>query len=64
MAPPATGFCRQEELFSMEDYVGEYDVDLDDQRFVMVRSLQDVETTPSLVIVQNFFEELKRLVPN
>ena len=52
------------ELFSMEDYVGEYDVDLDDQRFVMVRSLQDVEATPSLVIVQNFFEELKRLVPN
>ncbi len=48
----------------MDDYMGSYDVDLDDQRFVMVRSLQDVEATPSLVIVQNFFEALKRLFPN
>ena len=48
----------------MDDYMGSYDVDLDDQRFVMVRILQDVEATPSLVIVQNFFEVLKSLVPN
>ena len=61
---PSFAVGRQVELFSMDDYVGSYDVDLDDQRFVMVRSLQDVETTASLVIVQNFFEELRRLVPN
>ena len=40
----------------------------DDERFLMARQYQgdaQEEVTPSrLILVQNFFEELKRLVPN
>ncbi len=38
-----------------------YDVTADDQRFVMIR-LPDESS--ELIVVENFFEELKRLVPN
>ena len=45
-----------------------YDVAPDDQRFLMARSYQQEAvsnaTGPRYVLVQNFFEELKRLVPN
>ena len=61
---PSFGLGRQEELFSMSEYVGQFDVDLDAQRFVMVRQLLGVTLTPNLVVVQNFFEELKERVPN
>jgi hypothetical protein len=36
-------------------------VTADDQRFVMIRSGVVEE---QLIVVENFFEELKRLVPN
>ena len=41
-----------------------YDVAVDDQRFLMARRSGADETAPSFILVQNFFEELKRLVPN
>jgi len=45
-----------------------YDVSVDDERFLMTRSLGgtgDAESTQGLtILVQNFVEELKRLVPN
>ena len=41
-----------------------YDVDLDDQRFLMARTYGSEDEEPTLVLVQSFFEELERLVPN
>ena len=43
-----------------------YDVAPDDERFLMGRIYQGNEESgaSSLIMVQNFFEELKRLVPN
>jgi serine/threonine-protein kinase len=40
-----------------------FDVSSDDQRFLMVRSVASGEEGLHVVVVQNFFEELKRLVP-
>ena len=39
-----------------------YDVSLDGQQFLMVRSGTDAET-PGFVVVENWFEELKQRVP-
>ena len=58
-------------LFERSYYVGpnsgrSYDVSPDGQRFLMIKPGQGSEETaarPSLVIVQNWFEELRRLVP-
>jgi len=43
-----------------------FDVAPDDQRFLMARSYTERRGPggPAYVLVQNFFEELKRLVPN
>ncbi len=41
-----------------------YDVAPDDERFLMARSPSAENTPISAILVQNFFEELKRLVPN
>jgi len=54
-------------LFSVKEYVqpstrSGYDMTADDQRFVMIRELPHVDE--DLVIVQNFFEELKQRAPN
>jgi len=41
-----------------------YDVTLDGQRFLMVREIaQPPARLPQMVLVQNWFEELKRVVP-
>jgi hypothetical protein len=40
-----------------------YDVSLDGRRFLTVKSLTSEEAAPQIIIVQNWFEELKRLVP-
>ncbi len=40
-----------------------YDVTPDDQRFVMIRNSRDVEAS-ELIVVENFFEELKAKVGN
>jgi hypothetical protein len=43
-----------------------YDVASDDQRFLMIRPYaDDTDASPSeIIVVENFFEELKRRVPN
>jgi len=44
---------------------GLWDITPDDQRFLMVRSRTlPAEDRPQLVVVQNFFEELGRLLPD
>ena len=61
-----------EVLFSMDQPIAEgntngwFDVAPDDQRFIMARrlSLGGESAAPELILVQNFFEELKRLAPN
>ncbi len=40
-----------------------YDVSNDDERFLMIQSIADESEAPQIVIVRNWFEELKRLVP-
>ena len=43
-----------------------YDVSPDDRRFVMLRigDDDDVDSETELILVQNFFEELRARVPN
>ena len=41
----------------------EYDVSLDGERFIMIRQAGAVDAA-KLILVQNFFEELKARVPN
>ena len=43
---------------------GAYDVALDDERFLMQRRVESRDSGEELILVQNFFEELKRVVPN
>ena len=45
------------------DHHAAYDVTPDDQRFVMMRNSRDVEAS-ELIVVENFFEELKAKVGN
>ncbi len=54
--------------FSLEGYRSttlhqQYDVTPDDQRFVMIRNL-GAEEASELIVVENFFEELKAKVGN
>ena len=42
----------------------QYDVTPDDERFIMIRQVSEVAADARLIWVQNFFEELKRVVPN
>jgi hypothetical protein len=64
---PTFAVGQQTSLFSLQpEYIStngrEGWVSLDDQRFVTLRSVSLEET--ELILVDNFFEELKRLVPN
>ncbi len=59
---------QSEVLFSAAEFRSDvldpqYDVALDGERFIMIRQAGEGEAG-SLILVQNFFEELKRLVPN
>ena len=59
---------RQSVLFRHDDFMFTtthpiYDVSRDDSRFMMLRSMTSGEA-PKLVLVKNFFEELKARVPN
>jgi len=69
---PTFALGQQRVLFSGVGYGGadfpqpighERKVSLDDQRFVMLRSME-VQAKSEVILVENFFEELKRLVPN
>ena len=50
---PSVGFGR------------DYDVSADGQRFLMIKAAGGAEDAdqPQLIVVQNWFEELRRLVP-
>ncbi len=66
---PTFGVGQREVLFSMTDYLTSnghrmYDVSPDDQRFLMLRIDEEAEESGELILVQNFFEELKERVPN
>ena len=54
-----------EELFTVNTLGGHssYDVSLDGQRFVMIKPGDTEEAAPHIIVVQNWFEELNRLVP-
>jgi eukaryotic-like serine/threonine-protein kinase len=45
------------------NYGRTYDVTSDGQRFLMIKKPQGTAATPSLIVVLNWSEELKRLVP-
>jgi len=40
-----------------------YDVSPDGQRFVMIKQSEEAAALTQIVVVQNWFEELKRRVP-
>jgi serine/threonine protein kinase/Tol biopolymer transport system component len=40
-----------------------YDIDLEDDRFLMLATAADPSAAPRIIIIQNWVEELKRLVP-
>ena len=66
---PTFATVREDMLFPMDSYmVGEatrlYDVRADDQEFVMLRIGEEGADDSELILIENFFEELKRLVPN
>ena len=66
---PSFSAGQQVVLFSMDGYLlgngrQQYDVSSDDQRFVMLRIDDDDSGTPKLIVVENFFEELKAKVGN
>ena len=64
---PTLRVGQQEVLFSMEDYLTSnghpmYDVSPDDQRFVMLRVGAEGVDDTELILVENFFEELRERV--
>jgi Tol biopolymer transport system component len=40
-----------------------YDVSIDGERFLMIRAVNDESSAPQIIIVENWLEELERLVP-
>ncbi len=40
-----------------------YDISPDGERFPMITQVEDTSATSQIIVVQNWFEELKRLVP-
>ena len=64
---PSFRVISREPLFSMAEYrtsftsPPHYDVTQDDQRFVMIRGGTGAS---ELILVQNFFEELRERLPN
>jgi hypothetical protein len=55
---------KSRELFERSSpFGGQYDVDKDGQRFVMADASVSRKAPTQLILVQNWAEELKRLVP-
>jgi len=66
---PTFVVVQEEVLFSMADYLPSngtpmYDVSPDDQRFVMLRIDDRRTTTSELILVENWFEELRARMGN
>jgi eukaryotic-like serine/threonine-protein kinase len=51
-------------LFRQNEQYALYDVAPDDQRFLMLRAVSFQEAGPELILVENFFEELREQVGN
>ncbi|MHC4556376.1 MAG: protein kinase domain-containing protein [Planctomycetota bacterium] len=64
---PELKVTNSEVLFEEQYYTGtgsNYDVSRDGQRFLMVKESEDQPSATQLIVVLNWFEELKRLVPS
>ena len=49
---------------AMDEVDRNYDIDPNGQRFLMIKPVETTEEgSPDVVMVENWFEELKRLVP-
>ena len=59
---PGLSAGRPRLLFEAPELSREYDLSPDGRKFVMIRD-EEASTQPQYRIVQNWFEELKRLVP-
>jgi serine/threonine-protein kinase len=57
---PSTLFTT---VYARPDVYRTYDVTPDGQRFLVIKEVDDVPTLTSLVVVENWFDELKRLLP-
>ncbi len=63
---PELAVSKFEVLFEEQFYTGmyrSYDVSRDGQRFLMVKETEEQSSANQLIVVHNWFEELKRLVP-
>ena len=66
------GFGSPEVLFSNANFFGrlqlrEYDLSADGQRFLRLRTgaaTTDANIVPEVILIQNWFDELQRLVPS
>lgn len=68
LSEPGFGAGPEQVLFSATEYRSDfyhaaYDVTADDQRFVMIRMSESGSLDEELIVVENLFEELKRLAP-
>ena len=62
------GFEHSElQLLFEGDYINvggrSYDVSSDGEKFLLIKPIEEQETVAELHVVENWFEELKRLVP-
>ena len=63
---PTFAAGQQDALFSLDGYLPgyhHYSPSPDDQRFAMLRIIEE-NASRELILVENFFEELKERVPN
>jgi hypothetical protein len=58
---------RPEVLFTGSYFIGgldrNYDISPDGQRFLMMKQAEQTSAPSQIIVVENWFEELKRLVP-
>lgn len=66
---PSFTIGNPQALFEGRQYLGEgqggrsYDVSPSDGRFLMIKEIEDTSAVSRIIVVQNWFEELKRLAP-
>ena len=64
---PSFSAANPEVMFEGDYYLAaggpNYDVSPDGERFLMIRQVEDASTTPQIIVVQNWFEELLRAAP-
>jgi len=64
---PSFSAANPEVMFEADYYLGNggpnYDVSPDAERFLMIRRAENSSARPQIIVVQNWLEELERLVP-